>query len=106
MSFKVSFAIMAHYDLDCEQIDVVTAFLNAFLKEIIYVEQPKGYEKGDYVCLLHRALYGLKQSPREWYYILRDFLVSKGFKHTESDHSLFVNEETRCIYRRSSDICA
>ena len=46
---------------------------------------------------LRRALYGLKQSPREWYYTLREFLESKGFHHTESDHSLFVNEQTRLI---------
>ena len=97
MSFKVLFAIMAHYDLDCEQMDVITAFLNALLKEIIYVEQPTGYEKGNSVCLLLRALYGLKQAPREWYFTLRDFLVSKGFRVTESDHSLFVNNKTRLI---------
>ena len=99
MSFKVLFAIMAHFDLDCEQMDVVTAFLNALLKERIYVEQPKGYGggKNSLVCRLLRALYGLKQSPREWYHTLRDFLISKGFKHTESDHSLFVNKSTRLI---------
>lgn len=89
---------MAHYDLDCEQMNIITVFLNALLKEIIYVEQPKGYKKkGNKVCLLLRALYDLKQSPREWYFTLRDFLVSKGFKPTESDHSLFVNEKTRLI---------
>lgn len=99
MSFKVLFAIMAYYDLECEQMDVITAFLDALLKEIIYVEQPKGYVKGDsnLVCLLLRALYGLKQSPREWYFTLREFLLSQGFKHTEFDHSLFVNEETGII---------
>ena len=77
--------------------DVITAFLNALLQEIIYVEQPKGYEIGNSVCLLLRALYGLKQSPREWYFTLRDFLITKGFEHTESDHSLFVNRKTRVI---------
>ena len=97
MSFKALFAIMAYYDLECEQMDVITAFLNALLKETIYVEQPTGYATGNSVCLLLRALYGLKQSPREWYYTLRDFLESKGFKHTESDHSLFVNRKTRVI---------
>ena len=95
--FKVLFAIIVYYDLDCEQIDVITAFLNALLKEIIYVEQPIGYEKGNLVCLLLRALYGLKQALREWYFTLRDFLVSKGFRVTESDYSLFVNNKTRLI---------
>lgn len=44
MSFKVLFVIMAYYDLDCEQMDVIIAFLNAHLKEEVYVEQPIGYE--------------------------------------------------------------
>ena len=38
MSYKVLFAIMAYYDLDCEQMDVITAFLNALLKEKVHVQ--------------------------------------------------------------------
>jgi len=60
-SFKTMFAMMAHHDLECEQMDVVTAFLNAPLHETVFVEQPTGYEQaGGLVCLLLRALYGLK----------------------------------------------
>ena len=80
MSFKVLFAIMAHYDLDCAQMEVDTALLNALLKELIYAEYPTGYKMGKLICRLLRALYGLKQPPREWYHTLRDFLLSKGFK--------------------------
>ena len=70
MSFKILFTLMAYHDLDYEQLDVITAFLNALLKERIFIEQPKGYVikgKGNIrlICLLHRALYGLKQAPRE-----------------------------------------
>ena len=35
---------MAYYDLDCEQMNVIITFLNALLKELIYVEQPRGYK--------------------------------------------------------------
>ena len=49
------------------------------------------------IYLLLRALYDLKQSSREWYATLRDFLILKDFKHIESNHSLFVNKETRLI---------
>jgi len=38
------FAIMAYYDLECEQMDVITTFLNAPLHETIFVEQLIGYE--------------------------------------------------------------
>ena len=49
------------------QLDVKSAFLNGFLQEEIYVEQPEGYVKEgeeDKVYLLKKALYGLQQAPR------------------------------------------
>ena len=48
------------------QIDVKSAFLNGYLMEELYVEQPVGYVvKGqdDKVLKLKKALYGLKQAP-------------------------------------------
>ena len=49
------------------RLDVKSTFLNGFLQEEIYVEQPKGFvKKGeeDKVYLLKKALYGLKQASR------------------------------------------
>jgi hypothetical protein len=65
MSFKTLFAIIAKRDLDCEQVIIVTAFLNSILKKPTYVKPPEGYRDDGYVWLLKRALYGLKQSSRE-----------------------------------------
>ncbi|XP_047264675.1 uncharacterized mitochondrial protein AtMg00810-like [Capsicum annuum] len=45
------------------------------------MRQPKGFVHPDYphyVCKLHRALYGLKQSPRAWFYRLARFLLDLG----------------------------
>ena len=62
VSLKVIMALIAHYDLECQQYDIITAFLNAVLRgKTIYVEQPHGFEQGNLVCLLVKALYGLKQ---------------------------------------------
>ena len=87
--------------MEYKQIDVITAFLNSILKEIIYVKQPTGYVKGsktdNLVCLLLKVLYSLKQAPRAWYYIIRNYLEIKCFKYTEADYALFINREIKVI---------
>ena len=65
MSFKVLFSLITYHDLNYKQMNVIIAFLNALLKERIYVKQFKSYEKKDkentfLIYLLLRALYGLK----------------------------------------------
>ena len=63
--------------------DVKSAFLNGFINELVFVEQPPGFEDPRYpnhVYRLNKVLYGLKQAPRASYERLRDFLLNKGFK--------------------------
>eukprot|EP00189_Rhodosorus_marinus_P005631 CAMPEP_0113967652 /NCGR_PEP_ID=MMETSP0011_2-20120614/9063_1 /TAXON_ID=101924 /ORGANISM="Rhodosorus marinus" /LENGTH=116 /DNA_ID=CAMNT_0000980587 /DNA_START=535 /DNA_END=881 /DNA_ORIENTATION=+ /assembly_acc=CAM_ASM_000156 len=68
-SVRALLTIAATEDLEVEQADVRTAYLNATLKEEVYMYQPKGLEepgKLDHVCRLKQSLYGLKQAGREW----------------------------------------
>ena len=61
--------------------DVKSVFLNGYIKEEVYVEQPPGFQelnKPDHVYKLNKALYGLKQAPRAWYERLSNFLLEKG----------------------------
>ncbi|GJR62631.1 integrase, catalytic region, zinc finger, CCHC-type containing protein [Tanacetum coccineum] len=65
-----------------KRMDVKMAFLNALLKEEVYVKHPDGFVDPDHlekVYRLGKALYGLKQAPRAWYDELSTFLMSKGF---------------------------
>jgi hypothetical protein len=90
-------ALAAKLNLECKQFDLVTAFLNALIKKYkIYVEMPHGFE--DYaedgtqlVCLLLRALYGLKQSPLLWHEELTAFLRSISLEPIQSDPCLFID---------------
>ena len=67
---KTIIAIAAEMGWRIHQMDVKTAFLNGFIEEEVYIEQPQGFEVSDretHVCLLRKALYGLKKAPRSWY---------------------------------------
>src|ERR1044072_1238651 len=64
------------------QMDVTSAFLNGYLNEEVYVEQPKGFvdpHHPEHVYKLGKALYGLKQAPRAWYERLTEFRLDHGY---------------------------
>src|ERR1044072_6114369 len=78
------------------QMAVKSAFLNGYLNEEVYVEQPKGFVDPDhpeYVYKLRKALYGLKQAPRAWYERLTHFLLDHGYHKGGHDKTLFVNKD-------------
>ncbi|KAL6318455.1 hypothetical protein AAG906_041222 [Vitis piasezkii] len=69
-TIRLLFVLAAQNSWHIHQLDVKSAFLNGFVDEEIYVEQPDGVVapgKEDYVYLLRKALYGLKQALRAWY---------------------------------------
>ena len=64
--------------------DVSTAFLYADIQEQVFVEQPPGFEVkdkngGDMVMQLKKSLYGLAQSPGNWFNTIDPVLVEIGF---------------------------
>ena len=91
-SLRVGLSLAAKWDHEMEQLDVPVAFTNADLEEDVYMEIPEGYREGkeDMVCKLKKSLYGLKQSPRNWYLMIRKFFMEElGLKATVSDPCLF-----------------
>ncbi|KAK2074636.1 hypothetical protein P8C59_008830 [Phyllachora maydis] len=90
------------------------AFLNSALREEIYIEIPEGlldlaaFNKAIYKLLLKygynpstpniiklsKALYSLKQSPREWQDKLKILLKSLGYLPLISDPGVFYNAKT------------
>ena len=69
-SIRILLAMVVQFDLELVQLDVKTTFLHSDLEEKIYMTQPDGFKvagKENWVCKLIKSLYGLKQSPRQWY---------------------------------------
>eukprot|EP00253_Pinus_taeda_P004443 PITA_04443 len=79
------------------QMDVKSAFLNGDLEEEVYIEQPEGFILGNdakLVCKLRKALYGIKQTPRAWYYRLDKYLHQQGFSKASADSNLYTKIDT------------
>jgi Reverse transcriptase (RNA-dependent DNA polymerase) len=75
------------------QLNVNNVFLHGELQGDIYMTQPPSFQdlnSPTHVCKLHKALYGLRQSPRAWYIKLRDTLLELDFHYSTLDPSLFI----------------
>jgi hypothetical protein len=94
-------AYTTYHGFKLYQMDVKSAFLNAPIKEEVYVKQPPDFESERYhnhVYKLHKVLYELKQAPRAWYECLRDLLIENGFRIGKSDSTLFTRKMGKDLF--------
>ena len=76
--------------------NVKIIFLNEYLKEDRFMEQPLGFifSDGDHkVCKLQRSIYRLKQASRSWNAHFNDVIKLFGF---------IKNEEESCMFKKVS----
>ena len=95
-SLHIILALVAHLDLELQQMDVKTIFLNSDLEDEVYMKQPEGFSfrEGEHlVCKLKKSIYGLKQASRQWYYKFHGVSTSFGFVENPMD---------QCIYQKVS----
>jgi hypothetical protein len=96
---RALFALVTVDDLECNSIDITTAFLNGDLEEEIYMKPPEGYEQYStdgrlLYCLLLKALYGLKQGGRQWYLKLSEVMKEIGFRKVRSEPCVYIWEDS------------
>ncbi|KAM2680165.1 hypothetical protein EV2_011992 [Malus domestica] len=94
-SIRIMLALVAQYDLELVQLDVKTAFLHGDLNEEIYMCQPDGYivkGKENLFCKLKKSLYGLKQSPRQWYLRFDKFMRGQNYSRNQYDHCVYFKK--------------
>ena len=75
--------------------DVKTAFLHGDLEEEIYITQPDGFKvagKENWACKLKKSLYGLKQSPRQWYKKFDQFMVGQKYTRSKFDNCVYFRK--------------
>jgi Reverse transcriptase (RNA-dependent DNA polymerase) len=97
---RMLFAIAALFNLPVIHLDAKNAFLNGKSDFAIYISQPEGFidiHFPDYVLLLLKSLYGLKQASRIWYLTLYEAIIDLGFTPSEFDPSIFISPERNMI---------
>ncbi|XP_073268730.1 uncharacterized protein [Populus alba] len=94
-TIRLMISLAAQHRWKIYQLDVKSAFLNGFLEEEIYVEQPLGYidaENEGKVYKLKKALYGLKQALRAWNTRIDRYFQDNGFEKCPYEHAIYVKK--------------
>ena len=94
-SIRILLTLVAQFNMELVQMDVKTAFLHGDLEEEIYITQPDGFKvagKEDWVCKLNKSLYGLKQSPRQWYKRFDQFMIGQNYTRSNFDHCVYFHK--------------
>jgi len=94
-SLKFIISIASYLKWNIYQLEVKAAYLNANLDKDIYTTIPPGdknYKKGFWK--LNKALYGLRQSGRQWFETISIFIKEQGFHQLKS---------YPCIFRKLKD---
>nr|GEU50361.1 retrotransposon protein, putative, Ty1-copia subclass [Tanacetum cinerariifolium] len=97
-AIRILIAIATFYDYEISKIDVKTAFLNGYLNEKVYMEQPKGFVSQKFqnrVCKLKRSIYELKQASRQ---------QNKRFDDEIKKFRFSQNRDEPCVYVKASGI--
>ena len=91
-TLKILLSIACINSWEIEQMDVQTAFLNGSIKSEVYIYAPDGCKiKNGKVCLLNKSLYGLRESPRDWYECFHNFMISINFERSNYDNCLYIS---------------
>jgi hypothetical protein len=96
-TFRVLMALVAAFDLICEQGDVKNAFTKARLNQEIFTHLPPGFQRSGQAYRLKKALYGLKISPKLWYNELSTYLKSLGFDPCSDEPCLFIHPQDQIL---------
>ncbi|PKU62899.1 Retrovirus-related Pol polyprotein from transposon TNT 1-94 [Dendrobium catenatum] len=92
-TIRILLLLAIHRNWPTLQFDISNAFLHGDLHDEVFMKQPPGFVDSQYphyVCKLNKAIYGLRQAPRQWFNKLTQSLLQFGFTFSKADPSLLI----------------
>ena len=80
-----------------KQVDYTLAFIQSDLNEDIYIRMATGFKRPGHVYKLKKSLYGLQQSPLNFFQHLKEGLKARGFVQSQYDPCLFISNSVICL---------
>ena len=78
------------HDMQFDNLDMVTAFLNPAIDEDVHMIRPERIPVAGTIVKLKNALDGLKTAPRLWRQDINDFITSLGLMQSRADPNLSI----------------
>ena len=112
ITVRLLLALSLILGLATRQVDYTAAFLHADIdhdpnwdnmspeereRSGIYVQMPRGFTQTGKVLKLKKSLYGLRQSPRNFFLHLKSKLEACGFRQSDADACLFISDTVICL---------
>nr|CCA21002.1 copiatype polyprotein putative [Albugo laibachii Nc14] len=93
-TFRIFIAVCIIYDSTVYQGDINTAYLNASLSIKQFLEEIEGYPCSNIgmVCIIDKALYGLRQSGIEWNTEVNRWFIDYVFVKCETEPCLYFHD--------------
>ena len=91
-NFIYFLAFVCFKNFEVHQMDVKSSLLKGELEEF-YIEKPEIFhllENPKEVCWLKNTLYGLTQTPKEWYCRLYKYRKQQGFKRGTTNSNIYI----------------
>lgn len=92
---RIILSLVTIFYMHLEQMDVKITFLYGDLQEEIVMDQPEGFvdsKRPDWVFLLRKSLYGLKQLPRQWYLKFDSHMQKLNYQRCNYDCCVYFKE--------------
>lgn len=92
-TIRIFITIVVCNNWSISQLDVSNAFLHGHLTKQVFMRQPPSFihlECPTHICKLNKDIYGLKQSPQNWFATLSTYLQELGFCQSQADQSLHI----------------